>query len=500
MSAIARALLAQFARRRLAELERQEVGPTQARLLLALLERARATRFGRAHGFAAIRTIADFQARVPLRDYDSMWRAFWEPAFPRLAGVSWPEPIRFFALSSGTTTGVTKYLPVSDAMLRANQQAALDILVFHQANRPATRLMDGRIFMLGGSVAMRELAPGIRAGDLSGIAQATAPWWIQAHRFPTGALAAISDWEAKIATLGPASRSADIRAVTGLPSWLLRFVERQEVERLVELWPRLELLIHGGVGFAPYRARFQALLEGSRAETREVFPASEGFFAIADRGDGEGLRLLVDRGVFIELVPVEELGAVAPRRLTVDQAETGVDYALAVTTCAGLWAYLVGDVVRFVTTRPPRVIVAGRTAWSLSAFGEHLVQAEIEAALAEAGAALGVTVSDYCVAAIVPARAGEHGRHRWLVELEGSLPDPAALAQALDAALARRNADYAKHRAFSGGIAAPELVVLPPGGFERWMAARGKLGGQHKVPRVLGDPAVLDAIRQAALG
>ena len=500
MSALARALLAQLARRRLAELGRQDVRTTQERLLRALLARAQATRFGRAHGFSAIRTVADFRARVPLRDYDAMWRAYWEPAFPRLEGVSWPGPIRFFALSSGTTTGVTKYLPVSDAMVRANQQAALDILVFHHSRRPQTRLMDGRIFMLGGSVAMRELAPGIRAGDLSGIAQATAPWWIQAHRFPTGALAAISDWEEKIAVLGPASRTADIRAVTGLPSWLVRFVERQGVMRLVELWPRLELVIHGGVGFAPYRARFEALLEGSRAETREVFPASEGFFAIADRGDGEGLRLLVDRGVFIELVPVEELGAAEPRRLTIDQAETGVDYALAVTTCAGLWAYLVGDVVRFVTTRPPRVIVAGRTAWSLSAFGEHLVQAEIEAALAEAGAASGVTVSDYCVAAIVPARAGERGRHRWLVELEGPPPEAGALAAVLDAALARRNADYAKHRAFSGGIDTPELVILPRGGFERWMAARGKLGGQHKVPRVLADPAQLDAIRQAALG
>lgn len=500
MSALARALLAQVSRSRTAALARQDAAATQSRLLLDLVARARETAFGRAHGFAAIRTVADFQARVPLRDYDAMWRGFWEAAFPRVLGVSWPEPIRFFALSSGTTTGVTKYLPVSEAMIRANQQAALDILVFHHAQRPQTRLMDGRIFMLGGSVTLRELAPGIRAGDLSGIAQATAPWWIQGHRFPTGRLAAISDWEEKIATLGPASRAADIRAVSGLPSWLLRFLERQGVARLAELWPGLELVIHGGVGFVPYRARFQALLEGSRAETREVFPASEGFFAIADRGDGEGLRLLVDRGVFFELVPVEELGAVAPRRLTVEQAETGVDYALAVTTCAGLWAYLVGDVVRFVTTRPPRVIVAGRTAWSLSAFGEHLVQAEIEAALAEAGAAHGVTVSDYCVAAIVPQRAGEPGRHRWLVELAGPPPDPAALAAGLDRSLARRNADYAKHRTFSGGIAAPEVVILPRGGFERWMAARGKLGGQHKVPRVLADPAQLEAIRQAALG
>jgi hypothetical protein len=500
MSAVARALLALAARRRRAELATQDVGACQSRLLLDLVGRAKETRFGRAHGFASIRTVADFQSRVPLRDYDAMWRHCWEKAFPRLEGVSWPAPIRFFALSSGTTTGVTKYLPVSDAMIRANQAAARDILVFHHASRPATRVMDGRIFMLGGSVAMRDLAPGIRAGDLSGIAQATAPWWIAGHRFPTGELAAIGDWEEKIARLGPASRSADIRAVTGLPSWLLRFVERQGVDRLVKLWPRLELVIHGGVGFAPYRARFKALLEGSRAETREVFPASEGFFAIADRGDGEGMRLLVDRGVFFELVPVEDLAAVQPRRLTVDQAETEVDYALAVTTCAGLWAYLVGDVVRFVQARPPRVIVAGRTAWSLSAFGEHLVQAEIEAALAEAGAALGVTVSDYCVAATVPQRPGERGRHRWLVELEGPTPEPAALAAALDGALARRNADYAKHRAFSAGIDQPLVEVLPRGGFERWMAVRGKLGGQHKVPRVVADPATLDAIRQAALG
>ena len=222
--------------------------------------------------------------------------------------------------------------------------------------------------------------------------------------------------------------------------------------------------------------------------TREVYPASEGFVAIADRGDGEGLRLCLDRGCFFEFVPVEELDAPAPRRHWAATIETGVEYAVAVTSCAGLWSYLLGDTVRFVDRAPPRLLVTGRTAYGLSAFGEHLTGEEIEAALLGAAAAGGVLVAEYTVG---PVFSGARGGHRWLVELAAAAPAgpdaAAALAEALDDALQRANDDYAAHRR-GAQLAPPEVVLLPPGAFAGWMRAQGKLGGQHKVPRVIADP------------
>jgi hypothetical protein len=249
----------------------------------------------------------------------------------------------------------------------------------------------------------------------------------------------------------------------------------------------LELLVHGGVAWAPYRDRIAPFLP-LRCATREVYPASEGFVAIADRGDGEGLRLCLDRGCFFEFVPVGELDArTPPRRHWAATIETGVDYAVAVTSCAGLWSYLLGDTVRFVERSPPRLLVTGRTAYGLSAFGEHLTGEEIEAALLGAAAAEGVLVAEYTVG---PVFAGARGGHRWLVEpaapIAGANATP-ALARTLDAALQRANDDYAAHRR-GAQLASPDVVMLPPGAFATWMRSQGKLGGQHKVPRVIADP------------
>lgn len=499
-------LLRLYARVRLATLARLDPVAAQRRQLLALVRAARETRFGRDHGFAEILTVAAYQARVPLRRYEQFWEAYWRRGYPVLSDCTWPGTIPFFAVTSGTTSGVTKNIPCSRAMNRSNRKSALDILVHHVANRPGSRILAGRSFMLGGSVRLRPLAPGVFSGDLSGIAGRDVPFWARPRYFPPRQLEAIEDWAEKIERLAPASLEADVRSISGTPSWLLLFFDRlrqvagRDDPRLAALYPNLELLLHGGVGFAPYRARFSRLLEGGHAETREVYPASEGFIAVADRGPDDGLRLQVDTGIFYEFVPVDDLASPEPARLWLADVETGRDYALALTTCAGLWSYLVGDTVRFVSVNPPRIVVTGRTSYTLSAFGEHLIGEEIEDAVGTAASAIGRDVTDFTVGALVPGAEAEDaaGGHLYIVEFGGERPgadELAAFAANLDARLSALNEDYAVHRAGDFGMAPPAVAAAPPGTFAAWMQSRGKLGGQNKVPRVMTDDALFGALR-----
>jgi hypothetical protein len=497
-------LLRLYARRRLAQLARQDPIADQREQLRRLVRTARATRLGRDHGFGQISDVGEFQRQVPLRRYESFWREYWQKPFPRLVNATWPGLVPFFALSSGTSSGVTKHIPVSHAMLRANRRAALDTLCHHLQQRPDSTVLGGRSLFLGGTSALRTLARGVAAGDLSGIAAATVPWWARPRLFPPAPLVLMADWAEKMTVIAPRSLAANIRSISGTPSWLLLFFDRVAAlrpasePRLAGWYPDLQLLIHGGVDFAPYRRRFRELLAGSSAETREVYPASEGFVAVADRGDGEGLRLLVDNGLFFEFVPVAELDRPNPARHWIATIEPGVDYAVVLTTCAGLWAYILGDTVSFIERRPPRLRVTGRLEYGLSAFGEHLIGEEIEYGVAAAAAAIEADVTDYVVSPLFPDAPGERGRHLFIVEFARPVADPSRLqrfAAALDEALARRNADYRDHRAGDFGMAPPAVVAAPPGSFAAWMRWRGKFGGQHKVPRVILDRDLLHGLR-----
>lgn len=501
---VATTFLGAYAQWRSWQLGVQRPAIVQQSELLRLVRRARSTRFGRDHDFAAIRSVADFQQRVPLRRYEDFWAEYWKAEFPRLENCSWPGTIPYFAVTSGTTTGVTKYIPCSRDMVRANARAAQDILVHHLLNRPASRMLSGKTFMLGGSTDLHEEAPGIFSGDLSGIEINEIPWWARPYIFPPRELALLSDWDEKIDRIARLSLDQDIRSISGTTSWLLIFLDRladlrPEVEqRIVNYYPHLELLVHGGIDFRPYAKRFCGLLEGSRAELREVYPASEGFIAIADRGQGEGLRLIVDNGVFYEFVPTEELGAPEPTRHWIGNVETGIDYAVVLSTCAGAWAYILGDTVRFVETDPPRILVTGRTSYVLSAFGEHLIAEEIEEAVAVAADAIAGTVSDYCVAPVFPESAGARGGHHYVVEFSGKRPGAkriAAFRDALDNRLQELNADYEEHRARDYGLRPPDVKAVPPGTFMAWMKSRGQLGGQHKVPRIINDTALFASLR-----
>ncbi|GGG24479.1 hypothetical protein GCM10010964_10670 [Caldovatus sediminis] len=490
-------LLRAYAALRLARLRAMDPAPTQERLLLRLVRRADRTRFGRDHGFAAIRTVADFQARVPLRRYEAFWDAYWRPAYPVLEDLTWPGRIPYFALSSGTTSGRNKFIPVTHEMMEENRAAATDLLCWHLANHPGSRVLGGLSFMLGGSTDLAEVAPGVRQGDLSGIAVAEVPFWARPWSWPPPELALIADWDRKLAALAEAAPVPRIRALSGTPSWLLMLFERLAERHGRPPLPALELLVHGGVAWAPYRERVAPWLPPGCA-TREVYPASEGFFAIADRGDGEGMRLVLDGSCFFEFVPLEELDAPRPTRHWAATLETGVEYAIVVSSCAGLWAYVVGDTVRFLDRAPPRLLVTGRTSYTLSAFGEHLSGEEIESALLTAARETGLTVEEYSVGPVFDRAAGHH---RWLVEAE---PPPGEdgtaagrrLAAALDAALCAGNEDYERHRA-ARQLDPPEVTLLPHGAFAEWMRREGKLGGQHKVPRVVADPERFAAMAAA---
>jgi len=476
-------LLRAYASRRRARLLAMDPVAEQQRLLMGLLKRAAATRFGRDHGFDALRSVAEFQRAVPLRRYEALHDAYLAAALPVLDGVLWPGRTPFLALSSGTTSGRTKHVPVTAEMMRANRGAAFDVLVWHLANHPGARPFGGLSFILGGSTDLQAVAPGVRQGDLSGIAAVGVPWVLRRWAWPPERLALMPDWDAKLAALAAEAPVEAIRTLSGTPSWLLVLLERLAARHGMPPLPSLELLIHGGVAWAPYRDRLAPFLP-PRCATREVYPASEGFVAIADRGEGEGMRLNLDRGCFFEFVPVDELDAAIPTRHWAATIETGVDYAVVVSSCAGLFGYVLGDTVRFIDRAPPRLLVTGRTSWTLSAFGEHLAGEEIEAALLHAAAQAGIEVLEYMVG---PEFAGTMGRHRWCVEATGNC-DPARLSALLDAALRAENDDYAAHRD-GAQLAPPEIVLLPAGAFAAWMRAQGKLGGQHKVPRVIADPA-----------
>jgi GH3 auxin-responsive promoter len=493
-------LLRLYARRRAHRLAGLDPAAAQQQQLLALVHQARETRFGLDHGFARITSVAEFQRQVPLRRYEDFWRDYWQPAFPRLRNISWPGLIPYFAVTSGTTTGNNKYIPVSRAMAAANRHAVLDMFTFHLAARPRSRVLGGRNFMIGGSTDLVRQAPGIYSGDLSGIAANEVPWWARRRYFPPRDLALIPDWDRKIDALARASLQADIRTISGTPSWVLPFFARlaelrPTLPHSTESWyPNLELFVHGGVNYAPYRAQFAALLP-PHVDQREVYPASEGFIAIADRGYGEGLRLIIDNGLFVEFVPVDEIEAPQPTRHWLGTIETGVNYAVVLSSNAGLFSYVLGDTVRFVERYPPRLLITGRLSYMLSAFGEHLIGEEIDRAILEAAGTIGTSVSEYTVAPVFPAGPQDRGGHRFVVEFTPPVPDAAlaAFAGALDAALSEQNADYATHRQM---MRPPEVVAVPPGGFAEWMRHRGRLGGQNKVPRVIADPVLFEELER----
>jgi hypothetical protein len=487
----------------------------QARAFRGLTQRLAGTDFWRSEGIEPAMRYADFQRRVPLRTYEDF-----APAIGRMRrgepGVLWPGTCSLYAVSSGTTAGRTKYLPITPAMLRHFEGAGLDALLFYTARTGRTQIFGGRHLFLGGSTALSPL-PESRpfealGGDLSGISALHLPGWVERHLYEPGrAIAQMADWPAKIDAIVRRTAALDITTLAGIPSWVLILAEalREHAARsgnrpphLQTLWPNFECFIHGGVPLAPFHDELRAAL-GPTVQFQEVYPASEAFIAVQDAEAGAGLRLLAGAGIFYEFLPLSEFDETAPaglghRAVPLAEARPGIDYVLLLTTPAGLARYVIGDVVRFVTMEPPRLIYVGRTRLQLSAFGEHVIEHEITEALLTVCRRHGWTIANFHVAPVfMNSRNGEaRGRHEWWVELKPGAGHPAAepeLGLELDGELKRLNEDYEAKRK-GGGLEAPRVRLVPPGLFERWMRGQDKWGGQNKMPRCRSDRQTADEL------
>lgn len=478
-----------YARRRAAQLNETAAAASQRETLLRLVRYAQETRFGREHDFAGIRTVADYQERVPLRDYEAFWTGYWQQAYPNLQKITWPGQIPYFALSSGTTSGTTKYIPISHEMMASNQKAALTSLAWFRAAHPEVPLFTGRLFFLGGSTDLQRLGPdsSILAGDLSGIVAREAPAIMGPYTYPPLDVALLKDWEEKLTALAEQSVKLPITMISGVPSWLLVLFDRLKQitgkKHIAEIWPELRLVIHGGTSFEPYRSMFRQVIGSDDVHFLETYPASEGFIAAEDHRY-KMLRLLPDHNVFFEFVQVDELGKSGPTRHTITEVVPGIQYAVVLTTCAGLWSYVIGDTVCFESVDPPLLRFTGRTKYYLSAFGEHLISEEIERAIAHAADETGAALADFHVGPVFPTPSQGPGHHRYLVEFVQPPRDLQAFARTLDETLCRANEDYQAHRAGDLTMRAPEVILVRRGGFAAWMKSKGKLGGQHKLPRM----------------
>ncbi len=461
---------------------------------------------GREQGIVASGCYEDFRTRVALHDYEAL-----APAIERMkrgeADVLWPGRCAYYAVSSGTTAGRTKFLPVNREMLAHFRRAGLDSLCFYAHRAGSTRVFRGRHLFLGGSTTLTPLpepAPfPAWSGDLSGITAVNLPRWVENFLYEPGRdISQVADWPTKIRAIAARTARRDITLLAGIPSWLLILAAELRAQTgqwpLQSVWPNLECLVHGGVPLAPFEAELRADL-GPGVNFHEVYPASEGFIAAQDDEPAAGLRLLADAGIFYEFLPLTSydparLADLGGEAVPLSGVRPGVDYVLIMTTPAGLCRYVIGDVVRFISTTPARLVYVGRTRLQLSAFGEHVIERELTEAIAVVARSRQARVANFHVAPLfVDAAAGvTRGRHEWWIEWKaGPGAEPAACARDLDTELQARNDDYLAKRQ-GGGLAAPVVRLVPEGTFERWLRSRGKWGGQNKVPRCRSDREVAD--------
>jgi hypothetical protein len=491
-------------RRRALEQVARRGAAVQETALLSLVRRARDTEFGRAHGFSAIRSVADYQARVPVSDYLG-FRPWWSRALAGERNLTWPGRPRYWVKTSGTTAG-DKVLPITPEALASHRRGGWDALLMAAEGVGAATLLGGALLFPGGSSALRPIGEGGLVGDLSGLVVRGLPPIIGRCYSPGPTISAIADWETRIEAVAALAARQDVRLLCGMPSWVLVLFDRIARRRaregrpratIGECWPKLGAFVHGGVAFAPYRGLFEHWL-GRPVHGVEVYPASEAFVALQTEREG-GLTLMLDYGVFYEFIPVEDLGTLAPQRHTVADLERGRAYAVALTTPAGLWSYLLGDTVRFVARDPLRLEITGRTRHFVNAFGENVIVEEVERALVAACQRAHAEVVEFTVAPRYPSAQEARGGHDWLVEFADPPRCPLdVFTAALDETLMALNTDYRTKRTAAVGMVEPRLVELPAGTFHRWLRGQGKLGDQHKVPRVTNSRAVAEALLATA--
>ncbi len=467
----------------------------QHTIFQTIIRQAANTAFGKDHQFADIRTYADFAQRVPLRDYEAL-RPYIDTVVAGKADVLWPGRPRYFAKTSGTTSGV-KYIPITKESIPNHFNSARDALFCYVAETGHASWIDGKQIFLSGSPELEEVN-GIKTGRLSGISNHLVPAWLKGSQLPSYTVNCIEDWEEKVERIVDETLAADLRLISGIPPWVQMYYERllarSGKKSVLAVLPRFEIFVYGGVNFEPYRASLERLA-GRSIPSVEVYPASEGFIAYQDSQHSPGLLLNTSSGIFFEFVAVEEIFSPSLRRLTLGQVSLGVNYALILNSNAGLWGYNIGDTVEFVSLQPYRIKVTGRIKHFISAFGEHVIGKEVEYAMQAVAPSFGAEVVEFTVAPQVTPTDGSLPYHEWLVEFSRPPQDLLGFAAALDEAMVAQNTYYKD--LIEGRILRPLVLrCLPSNSFRDYMKRQGKLGGQNKVPRLSDNRLIADALLQ----
>lgn len=464
-----------------------------------LIERGSHTEFGSRYRFKEINTIDDFRKLVPVHTYDEI-KPWIEKVRNGQQQVLWPTEVKWFAKSSGTTSDRSKYIPVSyEAIEECHYNAGKDMLAIYCNNYPETGIFTGKAIGVGGSHSIHEVNnEEYFTGDLSAILMQNLPFWAEFIRTPDLSIALMDEWEEKIKRIVETTIQKNIASISGVPSWSLLLMENvlkaSGKTHIDEVWPNFEVFFHGGVNFAPYRERFLRMFSTTKPRLMETYNASEGFFGIEDVIDSGELLLMLDYGIFFEFIPLSELGNPFPKAMGIEEVETGINYAMVISTNAGLWRYLIGDTVEFVSKQPFRIKITGRTKSFINLAGEELMVENADRAIADACLKTGAVISEY-TAGPLEAKKGGKAAHHWLVEFTIPPADLNFFTEMLDNSLKNYNSDYEAKRYKNMILDMPLVQKVPEGSFYQWLKEKGKLGGQHKVPRLTNTPELIRDIQ-----
>lgn len=472
----------------------------QQEWLKKLVSAGSQTAYGKEFGFGSILTQEDFRNNVPVNDYNSL-KPYIDRTMKGEQQVIWNTDIKWFAKSSGTTSDKSKFIPVSSESLEeCHFKGGKDMLSIYCNNNPNTSLFDGKGLVMGGSHKITEISnEQYYVGDLSAIIIQNLPFWAEFHRVPKKSLALLDEWEEKIEKMAMAAIPHNVTNLSGVPSWnlllLKRVLEITGEKDIHAVWPNLEVFFHGGVNFTPYSEQFQHIIPSPKMNYLENYNASEGYFGIQDRPEADDMLLMLDYGVYYEFIPMEEMENEHPKAIGIEEVETETNYALLISTNAGLWRYMIGDTIKFTSTNPYRIKITGRTKNFINAVGEEVIVDNAENAIAEACKETGAIVSEY-TAAPVYFSDNENAAHEWLIEFEQLPSDLKQFTGLLDKRLQTLNSDYEAKRYHGMVLREPVVKAVPEGTFYQWMKKRGKLGGQNKVPRLSNDRKYIDDINQ----
>lgn len=494
--------ISRLARFRLGRIEEWINNPIAAQyeVFQDLIASAQYTEIGRKYDFENVYTIDTFKEAVPIYEYEDL-KPYIERSMQGEQNLLWNTPINWFAKSSGTTNDKSKFIPVSEESLDENHfQGAKDLLTLYYNLHPESDLLTGKGLVIGGSHQVSKMNDEAHYGDLSAVLMQNTPFYGHWVRTPELSIALLDEWETKIEKLAKTTIRENVTSISGVPTWTLvlikRILEITGKTHLIEVWPNLELYIHGGVSFTPYREQFEKLI-GAPINYLDLYNASEGFFAAQDNSEEEGMLLFLQHGIFYEFLPTEEYGKENPQTVQLDQVKTGKNYAVVISTNGGLWRYLIGDTVQFTSLAPYKIKVSGRIKHFINAFGEELIVNNSDCAIAAACEKTGARVNDYTAAPIYFSDKG-NGSHEWLIQFEKEPCDLGLFTYELDNALKNVNSDYEAKRHKDIALRMPVIKPLKKGVFEEWLKSKGKLGGQHKVPRLSNDRKYIDEIKSIA--